>query len=146
MGLPVVLSMVLQAIYNVVDTIFVINMGNKGVLGNEALTYAFPIQLLIIAIGVGTGVGINAMLSQNLGEGNKEQVNKVAGNGIFISIIIYAAFLLFGLFGAKPYIYMLSKGNAEVAQMGTEYLRICCCASFGAVGYTVYERLSLIHI
>ena len=62
MGLPMIISMILQAVYNIVDTSFVINMGENGVAGNLALTYAFPIQLLIIAIGVGTGVGINALL------------------------------------------------------------------------------------
>ena len=72
MGLPMILSMVLQALYNVVDTMFVINMGEKGALGNLALSAAFPVQILMIAIGVGSGVGINAMLSKNLGEGNKK--------------------------------------------------------------------------
>ena len=83
MGLPMILSMVLQAVYNVVDTIFVIN-SNVATQGNAALTAAFPIQILIIAVGVGTGVGINAMLSGKLGEGDKETVNRVAGNGIFL--------------------------------------------------------------
>lgn len=83
MGLPMIVSMVLQAIYNVVDSIFVANIEGTGVLANEALTYAFPIQILIIAIGVGTGVGLNALLSKCLGEGDKEKASKVAGNGIF---------------------------------------------------------------
>ena len=68
MGLPMIISMILQSIYNIVDTAFVINMGEEGITGNLALTYAFPIQLLIIAMGVGTGVGINALLSKQLGE------------------------------------------------------------------------------
>ena len=83
MGLPMIVSMVLQALYNVVDTMFVINMGAEGTLGNLALSAAFPVQILMIAIGVGSGVGINAMLSKNLGEGNKKTVNKIAGNGLF---------------------------------------------------------------
>ena len=77
MGLPMIISMVLQALYNVVDSIFVTNMGEQGAIANQALTLAFPIQILIIAIGVGTGIGLNTLLSKNLGENNKEQVNKV---------------------------------------------------------------------
>ena len=92
MGLPMIISMVLQALYNVVDSIFVTNMGEQGAIANQALTLAFPIQILIIAIGVGTGIGLNTLLSKNLGENNKEQVNKVAGNGIFISICIFILF------------------------------------------------------
>ena len=75
MGLPMIISMVLQALYNVVDSIFVTNMGEQGAIANQALTLAFPIQILIIAIGVGTGIGLNTLLSKNLGENNKEQVN-----------------------------------------------------------------------
>ena len=95
-GLPMIVSMVLQALYNVVDSVFVTNMKDTGVLANEALTYAFPIQILIIAIGVGTGIGLNALLSKNLGEKNQEAVNKIAGNGIFLSIVIYLIFLSLG--------------------------------------------------
>ena len=65
MGLPMIISMVLQALYNVVDSIFVTNMGSDGAIANQALTFAFPIQILIIAIGVGTGVGLNALLSKS---------------------------------------------------------------------------------
>lgn len=138
MGLPMILSMVLQAVYNVVDTIFVIN-SSAATQGNAALTAAFPIQILIIAVGVGTGVGINALLSQKLGENNQKAVNGVAGNGIFLAIVIYAVFLLFGLLFSTSYMHLMS-GDPVVIQMGTEYLRICCCFSIGAVGFTVYER------
>lgn len=95
-GLPMIVSMVLQALYNVVDSVFVTNMKDTGVLANEALTYAFPIQILIIAIGVGTGICLNALLFKNLGEKNQEEVNKIAGNGIFLSIVIYLIFLSLG--------------------------------------------------
>lgn len=140
MGLPMIISMVLQALYNVVDSIFVTNMGEKGALANQALTLAFPIQILIIAIGVGTGVGLNAMLSKSLGEKDTEKVNKVAGNGIFLSICIFLVFLLFGVFGSKWFISLFAGGNQEVISMGTTYLQICCCVSIGSIGYTVYER------
>lgn len=140
MGLPMIVSMVLQALYNVVDSVFVANMGEKGALANQALTIAFPIQILIIAIGVGTGIGLNALLSKSLGEKNQEKVNKVAGNGIFLSICIFILFLLFGLFGSEWFISLFAKGNAEVISMGTTYLKICTCLSLGSIGYTVYER------
>ena len=140
MGLPMIISMVLQALYNVVDSIFVTNMGEKGAIANQALTIAFPIQILIIAIGVGTGIGINALLSKSLGEKDQEKVNKVAGNGIFLSICIFIVFLLFGAFGSKWFISLFAGGNEEVIAMGTTYLQICCCFSLGSIGYTVYER------
>lgn len=114
MGLPMIVSMVLQALYNVVDSIFVANMGENGALANQALTIAFPIQILIIAIGVGTGVGLNALLSKSLGEKNNEKVNKIAGNGIFLSVCIYAIFLLFGAFGSKWFISLFAGGNEIV--------------------------------
>ncbi len=140
MGLPMIVSMVLQALYNVVDSIFVTNMGEDGAIANQALTLAFPIQILIIAIGVGTGVGLNALLSKSLGEKNVEKVNKVAGNGIFLSICIYFVFLLFGIFGAKWFISLFANSNQKVISMGTTYLQICSSLSLGAIGYTVYER------
>lgn len=138
MGLPMILSMMLQAIYNVVDTVFVIN-SKAGTYGNAALTAAFPIQILMIAVGVGTGVGINALLSRKLGEKDFETVNKIAGNGIFLAAVIYAVFLVFGLFLAEPYM-RLTSSDETVIKMGADYLRICCCLSFGSIGYTVYER------
>ena len=139
MGLPMILSMVLQALYNVVDTMFVINMGAGGTAGNLALSAAFPVQIFMIAVGVGTGVGINAMLSKNLGEGNSETVNKIAGNGLFLTAVFYVVFLLFGLFGAEPYMKLMS-ADSEVISAGTRYLRICCCLSVGSLGFAVAER------
>ena len=140
MGLPMIVSMVLQALYNVVDSVFVANMGELGATANQALTVAFPIQILIIAIGVGTGIGINALLSKSLGEKNREKASAVAGNGIFLSLCIYTVFLLFGLFGAERFISLFAGGNSEVQSMGTEYLRICTGFSLGSIGFTVYER------
>lgn len=139
MGLPMIISMVLQALYNVIDSIFVTNMGSKGAIANQALTLAFPIQIMIIAIGVGTGVGLNSLLSKSLGENNKEKVNKIAGNGILLSLCIFLVFFIFGIFGSKWFISLFAS-NKEVIDMGTTYLRICCCFSLGAIGYTVYER------
>ena len=139
MGLPMIVSMVLQALYNVVDSIFVANMEGTGALANEALTVAFPVQIMIIAVGVGTGVGLNALLSRSLGEKNREKVNAVAGNGIFLALVIYAVFLLFGLFLAERFIGLFTD-NESVLTMGTNYLRICTCFSLGAIGFNIYER------
>lgn len=138
-GLPMMVSMILQALYNVVDSIFVANMQDVGAMANQALTYAFPIQILIIAIGVGTGVGLNALLSKSLGEGDSKKVNQVAGNGIFLCLIIYVIFLLFGLFCSKRFISLFTD-KQQVIQMGSEYLSICSCLSLGSIGFTVYER------
>ena len=139
MGLPMIVSMVLQALYNVIDSIFVANMGETGAIANQALTYAFPVQIIIIAIGVGTGVGLNAILSKSLGENDREKVNKIAGNGIFLSICIYIIFLLFGLFGSEWFISLFTS-DVQIIEMGTTYLKICTCLSLGSIGYTVYER------
>lgn len=139
MGLPMMISMILQALYNVVDSIFVANIDGIGAIANEALTYAFPIQILIIAIGVGTGVGLNALLSKSLGERDSEKVNQVAGNGIFLALVIYAVFLVFGLFGSKAFISIFTS-DADVIKIGTEYLTICSSLSLGSIGFTIYER------
>lgn len=139
MGLPMIVSMVLQALYNVVDSIFVANIKGSGALANEALTYAFPIQILIIAIGVGTGVGVNALLSKSLGEKDKEKANKIAGNGIFLAFAIYAVFLLFGLFFSYRFISLFSK-DKEIIKTGGTYLQICSSLSLGAIGFAIYER------
>lgn len=139
MGLPMIVSMVLQALYNVVDSVFVANMKGSGALANEALTIAFPVQIMIIAISVGTGVGLNALLSKYLGEKNKEKVDQVAGNGIFLCLVIYAFFLLFGLFFSYRFIGLFSQ-NEEVVKMGGSYLKICVCFSLGSIGFGIYER------
>lgn len=139
MGLPMILSMVLQALYNVVDTMFVINMGAEGALGNLALSAAFPVQIMMIAIGVGTGVGINALLSKRLGEGNRTAAGHIAGNGLFLAAVFFVLFFLFGWFLAEPYMRLMSE-QATVIAMGSEYLRICCCLSIGSIGYAIAER------
>lgn len=139
MGLPMIVSMILQALYNVVDSIFVTNMEGTGTLTNEALTLAFPIQILMIAIGVGTGVGLNALLSKSLGAGDMDKVARTAGNGIFLAFVIYLIFLLFGVFASAWFIGLFTS-DPLVLEMGADYLRICTCLSLGSIGYTIYER------
>ena len=140
MGIPMVLSMMLQAVYNIVDSAFVSNMKGDGELALNALTLAFPVQMLMVAIGIGTGVGTNALLSKSIGQGNKEKANRVAGNAIFLCCIIYVVFLLFGCFGVDAYIGTQT-ANQTIAKMAGTYLRICCIISMGIVFFSIFEKL-----
>ena len=110
MGLPIVISMMLQALYNIVDSAFVSNM-EGGEQALNALTLAFPVQMLMVAVGIGTGVGVNVMLARSLGEGNREKASTVAGN------------------------------NAQINEPAVTYLRICCICSVGIVFFSVFEKL-----
>ena len=140
MGIPMILSMALQAVYNIVDSAFVGNMrvGSESAL--NALTLVFPVQMLMVAVGIGTGVGTNALLARTLGQGNNKKAAKVAGNSLFLGMIIYVVCLLFGIFGVKAYISSQTV-DAEVLQMGVSYLRICCVISFGIIFFSLFEKL-----
>ena len=140
MGIPMIFSMMLQALYNIADSAFVSNMRENGELALNALTLAFPVQMLMVAVGIGTGVGVNALIAKCLGQGNRDKANKVAGNAIFLGIIIYAVFLLFGLFGTGAYVRSQTS-NREIIEMASGYLKICCIASFGIVFYSLYEKI-----
>lgn len=140
MGIPMVLSMMLQAVYNIVDSAFVSNTKGDGELALNALTLAFPVQMLMVAIGIGTGVGTNALLSKSIGQGNNEKASWVAGNAIFLCCIIYVVFLLFGCFGVDAYIGTQT-ANQAIAKMAGTYLRICCIISMGIVFFSIFEKL-----
>lgn len=140
MGLPMIISMVLQALYNIVDSAFISNMAEDGEAALTALTLAFPMQMLMVAIGIGTGVGTNALLAKSLGQGNKEKASKVAGNSQFLALVIYIAFLVFGIFGVRFYISTQTV-NALIYNMAVDYLTICCIVSPGIVFFSVYEKL-----
>ncbi|MGN1116184.1 MAG: MATE family efflux transporter [Candidatus Ornithomonoglobus sp.] len=140
MGIPMIVSMILQAVYNIVDSAFVSNMPVGGENALNALTLAFPLQILMVAVGIGTGVGANVLVAQKLGMGDREGANKAAGNASFLALVIYVLFLIFGIVGAGAYISSQTS-NSEIAQMGTEYLRICCIFSFGMSFFSVYEKL-----
>ncbi len=140
MGIPMILSMALQAVYNIVDSAFVGNMRVGSEAALNALTLVFPVQMLMVAAGVGTGVGTNALLARTLGQGNNKKAAKVAGNSLFLGVIIYILCLLFGIFGVKAYISSQTV-DAEVLKMGTDYLRICCVISFGIVFFSLFEKL-----
>lgn len=140
MGIPMILSMMLQALYNIVDSAFVSNMAESGEQALNALTLAFPMQMLMVAIGVGTGVGVNALAARCLGQGNKEKASEVSGNALFLGCVIYVVFLLFGLFGVKFYIGTQTD-NPEIYEMAVSYLQICCTMSMGIVFYSILEKL-----
>lgn len=140
MGIPIIISMVLQAVYNIVDSAFVSNMAEGGEEALNALTLAFPVQMFMVAIGIGTGVGMNALLSKTLGQGDREKVSRIAGNGEFLAIIIYLVFLLFGVFGVRGYISSQTT-NPVIVEMAVQYLRICCVISFGIIAFSIFEKL-----
>lgn len=140
MGIPMILSMALQAVYNIVDSAFVGNMKSGSEAALNALTLVFPVQMLMVAIGIGTGVGTNALLAKTLGQGNRNKASKVAGNSLFLGVIIYIVCLLFGFFGVKAYISSQTI-DTEVFAMATSYLRICCVISFGIIYFSLFEKL-----
>lgn len=140
MGVPMILSMALQAVYNIVDSAFVGNMKEGSEAALNALTLVFPIQMLMVALAIGTGVGLNALLARTLGQRNREKASKVAGNGLFLATVIYVLCVLFGLFGIKAYIFSQTR-NALVLSMSVDYLRICCLLSFGVVFFSIFEKL-----
>ena len=140
MGIPMILSMALQAVYNIVDSAFVGNMKSGSEAALNALTLVFPVQMLMVAVGIGTGVGTNALLARTLGEGKSKKAAKVAGNSLFLGVIIYAVCLLFGMFGVKAYISSQTV-DSEVIAMGTSYLRICCVISFGIIFFSLFEKM-----
>jgi len=137
MSLPIMISMLVQALYNIVDSVFVA-MINENAL--TAVSMAFPIQNLMIAVGVGTAVGVNALLARSLGERDFEKVNKIAENAVFLVILSYLAFLVIGLFLIEPF-YRSQTDIEEIVIYGKEYLTICCCLSFGIFIQVMFERL-----
>lgn len=140
MGIPMILSMALQAVYNIVDSAFVGNMKVGSEAALNALTLVFPVQMLMVAVGIGTGVGTNALLAMTLGQRDVKKAARVAGNSLFLGGIIYVVCLLFGIFGVKAYISSQTV-DPEVISMGTTYLRICCVLSFGIIFFSLFEKL-----
>lgn len=137
MSFPMIISMLVQALYNVVDSIFVSQISENAL---TAVSLAFPIQNLMIAVGVGTGVGINALLSRSLGEKKFDEANKAANNGIFLAVMNYLLFLLIGIFFSKSF-FQWQTNNKEIIEGGYYYLSICTICSFGLFGQLVFEKL-----
>ena len=137
MSLPMMVSMLVQALYNVVDSIFVSRV-NEAAL--TAVSLAFPIQTLMIAVAGGTCVGINAVLSKALGEKDQERADNAAASGVVLMAASYLLFLLVGLFVTRVF-YLSQTQDAQIVQYGVEYLSIVCCCSFGLFAQFVFERL-----
>ena len=137
MALPMIISMLVQALYNVVDSIYVSRISESAV---TALSLAFPVQNMQIGFGVGISVGVNSLLSKSLGEKNQEAANRTAGNGMILMFIVTAAFMLFGMFGVRPY-YEIQSTVAETVEGGIAYSRICCLFVLGSFMQLLAERL-----
>lgn len=137
MSLPMMISMLVQALYNIVDSIFVSQINENAL---TAVTLAFPMQMLVISFGGGTGVGINALLSKALGEKRFDRADKAANTGIFLTAIHYVGFLVLGLCAAGPFIRTQTT-EPEIIAYGTSYLSIVLVLSFGAFTQMLFERL-----
>ena len=137
MSLPMMISMLIQALYNVVDSVFVAQINENAL---TAVGMAFPFQNLMISVGVGTGVGVNALLSRSLGEKKFDVANKSAENGVFLAILSYLAFLVAGALLSRPF-FAIQTDIAEIVEYGTTYLTICLVLSVGIFIEIMFERL-----
>ncbi len=140
MSLPMMISMLVQALYNIVDSIFVSRIPEIGEQMLGSVSLAFPLQMLMIAVGGGTMVGVNALLSKRLGEKNYDGANRIGNNGIFLSLCSAVVFLLIGIFVA-PLFINVQTDNKIMADGAIIYLQIVQCASFGLFGQFIFERL-----
>lgn len=139
MSLPMMLSMLVQAMYNVVDSIFVSRISENAL---TAVSLAFPLQTMLIAVGAGTGVGVNSLLSKSLGEKEYDKANKTAMNGIFLYMISYVVSAIVGILAVRPfYASQIKDAPVEIMDMGVQYLTIVMVASFGLYAQFIFERL-----
>lgn len=137
MSVPMMISMLVQALYNIVDSMFVAQLNENAL---TAVSLAFPVQNLMIAVGTGTGVGVNALVSRSLGEKNTEHANKAANNGVYLSLFSFLAFaLLTGIFG--KIFFQVQTGDAQIISYGADYVRIVGIMSFGVFFQFIFERL-----
>lgn len=137
MSLPMIISMLVQALYNVVDSIFVSQINENAL---TAVSLAFPVQNLLIAVASGTGVGVNALLSRSLGEKNYGQANKAANNSVLLTFLSYMVFALVGLFGSRAF-FATQTSDPQIIEYGTQYMTIICVFSFGSFFQVNMERL-----
>lgn len=137
MSLPMIASMLVQALYNIVDSVFVAQISENAL---TAVSLAFPIQSLMIAVSAGTCVGINALLSRSLGERRQKEANLSAANGVFLAVVSYLVFAVIGIFGSRLF-FASQTDNAQIAEYGTQYLTICLACSFGLFLEMTYERI-----
>lgn len=137
MSVPIMLSMLVQALYNIVDSIFVSRVSENAL---NAVSLAFPVQNLMIAVATGTGVGINALLSKSLGEKRFERANLTASNGVFLGICSAAVFAVLGALFSRTF-FLVQTDVAEIVEGGAAYIRICTVCSFGIFTAISIERL-----
>ena len=137
MSIPMIISMLVQALYNVVDSIFVSQINENAL---TAVSMAFPIQNLMIAVAVGTGVGTNALLSRSLGEKNQDMANKAANNSVFLACASYLIFLIFGLTCSELF-YRLQTDIPEIISYGRDYVFFVCILSFGMFLQVAFDRM-----
>lgn len=137
MSVPIMISMLVQAMYNIVDSMFVARLNENAL---TAISLVFPIQNLMISVGAGTGVGINALLSRSLGERQFERANKAASHGVLLAVLSSLVFAVFGVFGAGIFMKMQTQ-DAQIVSYGTSYLQICCIFSIGIFLQITFERL-----
>jgi putative MATE family efflux protein len=143
MAMPMIAAMLVQAFYNVVDSYFVSRISDDTAIRESAIaamSLAFAVQNILIGFAVGIGVGVNALLSKSLGEGNQEKANFAAGNGMTLTLIATAIFMVFGVAGSKPYFSMMSNSELTI-KFGTQYISICCLLSLGVFVEILGERL-----
>ena len=139
MSLPMMVSMMVQAMYNIVDSIFVAKISEDAL---TAVSLAFPLQSLMIAVGAGTGVGVNALISRGLGEKKRDRVDAVAANGIFIYVLSYLVIAVLGFTVVRPFYSMqVGAGQENIMELGVTYLSIAMIFSFGLFGQFVFERI-----
>ena len=137
MSLPAMFSMLIQALYNIVDSYFVAQVSEKAV---SALSLAYPIQNLLIAFAVGTAAGVTSLISRRLGEGHREEAEAAAAHGVMLSIVTWLVFAVFGIFFTTPFFRMF-ESDPEIIHMGNQYLSICCIFSFGQFVVTMFEKI-----
>ena len=137
MAIPMILRMLVQALYNVVDSIYISRYSESAV---TALGLAFPVQNVQIGFAVGIGVGVNSLLSKSLGEGNQKRADRTAGNGIFLALIATAIFVVFGILGVRPY-YQMQGASQEIVESGIAYTSICCICTMGIYFEVLFERM-----
>ncbi len=137
MSVPMMISMLVQALYNVVDSIFISRVSEEAL---TAVSLAFSVQNFMIAVGVGTGIGVNVLVSRSLGEKNPQQAQRIANNGMFLSLASSLAMMLFAIFFVEPY-FMAQTADAEIIREGTNYLFLCCFLSQGLFIQMLMEKL-----
>ena len=139
MSLPMMLSMLVQAMYNIVDSIFVSRISEDAL---TAVSLAFPLQSLMIAIAAGTGVGVNALISRALGEKRQDKVDQVASNGLFVYALSYIAVAILGILVVRPFYTMQTGvGQENILELGVTYLSIVMVFSFGLFAQFIFERM-----